>query len=142
MLLHFDLNVCSAAWNEKDLDLICAPLVMTAERDEVIDFIIPYIEQTGISIGTRDITLKNINNVKILMCSFEAASFGDVAVQVHDGVQVGGVDRVAGVGHALQLADVCAGEIFAVQLHQEPRPLPLPVQVRGKALSIVALLLR
>jgi glutamate receptor, ionotropic, invertebrate len=31
--------------------LICAPLVMTAERDDVIDFIIPYIEQTGISIG-------------------------------------------------------------------------------------------
>jgi glutamate receptor, ionotropic, invertebrate len=25
--------------------------VMTAERDDVIDFIIPYIEQTGISIG-------------------------------------------------------------------------------------------
>jgi uncharacterized membrane protein (DUF441 family) len=37
--------------DSQDLDLICAPLVMTAERDDVIDFIIPYIEQTGISIG-------------------------------------------------------------------------------------------
>ncbi|XP_065350646.1 ionotropic receptor 25a-like [Cloeon dipterum] len=33
-----------------DLDLICAPLTMTAERDEVIDFITPYVEQTGLSI--------------------------------------------------------------------------------------------
>ncbi|XP_059489229.1 ionotropic receptor 25a-like [Neocloeon triangulifer] len=33
-----------------DLDLICAPLTMTAERDEVIDFITPYIENTGLTI--------------------------------------------------------------------------------------------
>lgn len=28
-----------------------APMKMTAEREEVIDFVAPYFEQTGISIG-------------------------------------------------------------------------------------------
>lgn len=34
-------------------DLVVAPLTMTSEREEVIDFVVPYFEQTGISIVIR-----------------------------------------------------------------------------------------
>lgn len=33
------------------IDMIIAPLTMTSEREEVIDFIAPYFEQTGLSIS-------------------------------------------------------------------------------------------
>lgn len=33
------------------LDIVVAALTMTSEREEVIDFIAPYFEQSGISIG-------------------------------------------------------------------------------------------
>jgi len=39
----------------QELDIVVASLTMTSEREEVIDFIAPYFEQTGISIGTRHI---------------------------------------------------------------------------------------
>ena len=32
-------------------DMIVAPLTMTSEREEVIDFVAPYFDQSGISIG-------------------------------------------------------------------------------------------
>lgn len=35
----------------KEIDIVVAALTMTSEREEVIDFIAPYFEQTGISIG-------------------------------------------------------------------------------------------
>lgn len=36
-----------------DTDIAVAPLLMTAEREEVIDFVAPFFEETGISIGER-----------------------------------------------------------------------------------------
>lgn len=38
-------------FRHKETDIAAAALKMTAEREEVIDFIAPYYEQTGISIG-------------------------------------------------------------------------------------------
>ncbi|XP_060879415.1 ionotropic receptor 25a [Metopolophium dirhodum] len=38
---------------EGELDIVIAALTMTSEREEVIDFIAPYFEQTGISIVIR-----------------------------------------------------------------------------------------
>lgn len=35
----------------KETDMIIAPLTMTSEREEVIDFVAPYFDQSGISIG-------------------------------------------------------------------------------------------
>lgn len=35
----------------QDIDIAVAPMKMTAEREEVIDFVAPYFEQTGILIG-------------------------------------------------------------------------------------------
>lgn len=35
----------------QETDLAVAALTMTAEREEVIDFVAPYFEQTGILIG-------------------------------------------------------------------------------------------
>lgn len=35
----------------QDIDIAVAPMKMTAEREEVIDFVAPYYEQTGILIG-------------------------------------------------------------------------------------------
>lgn len=35
----------------KDIDIAVAAMKMTAEREEVIDFVAPYFEQTGILIG-------------------------------------------------------------------------------------------
>lgn len=37
----------------QETDIAAAALKMTAEREEVIDFIAPYYEQTGISIGEK-----------------------------------------------------------------------------------------
>jgi len=37
----------------QELDIVIAALTMTSEREEVIDFIAPYFEQTGISIGDK-----------------------------------------------------------------------------------------
>jgi hypothetical protein len=66
----------------QDLDLICAPLVMTAERDDVIDFIIPYIEQTGISIGLmqRFILSKSVVLIFNSHSSVEAAHLRNIFV--------------------------------------------------------------
>lgn len=36
-----------------ETDIVMAPLLMTAEREEVIDFVTPYFEQTGVSIVIR-----------------------------------------------------------------------------------------
>lgn len=45
-----------------------AALTMTSEREEVIDFIAPYFEQTGISIGDMknyiDVVLMNLEFTK------------------------------------------------------------------------------
>lgn len=38
----------------KDTDIVIAPLKMNAEREEVMDFVAPYFEQTGISIVMRN----------------------------------------------------------------------------------------
>lgn len=38
----------------QDTDIVIAPLKMTAEREESIDFVAPYFEQTGISIVMRN----------------------------------------------------------------------------------------
>lgn len=35
----------------QNIDIAVAPMKMTAEREEVIDFVAPYFEQTGILIG-------------------------------------------------------------------------------------------
>lgn len=35
----------------QEIDIAVAPMKMTAEREEVIDFVAPYFEQTGILIG-------------------------------------------------------------------------------------------
>ncbi|KAL5234431.1 hypothetical protein ACI65C_001841 [Semiaphis heraclei] len=43
---------------EGELDIVIAALTMTSEREEVIDFIAPYFEQTGISIVIRKPTRK------------------------------------------------------------------------------------
>lgn len=37
--------------DSKDIDIAVSPMKMTAEREEVIDFIAPYYDQTGILIG-------------------------------------------------------------------------------------------
>lgn len=37
----------------QEIDIAVAPMKMTAEREEVIDFVAPYYEQTGILIGLR-----------------------------------------------------------------------------------------
>lgn len=45
--------------HHKETDIAAAALKMTAEREEVIDFIAPYYEQTGISIGKFRFCLKH-----------------------------------------------------------------------------------
>jgi hypothetical protein len=35
----------------QETDMVIAPLTMTSEREEVIDFVAPYFDQSGISIG-------------------------------------------------------------------------------------------
>jgi hypothetical protein len=35
----------------QETDIVIAPLTMTSEREEVIDFVAPYFDQSGISIG-------------------------------------------------------------------------------------------
>lgn len=37
----------------QEIDVAVSAMKMTAEREEVIDFIAPYYEQTGISIGRQ-----------------------------------------------------------------------------------------
>lgn len=39
-------------FNSQDLDIAVSPMKMTAEREEVIDFVAPYYDTTGILIGT------------------------------------------------------------------------------------------
>lgn len=45
----------------QDIDIAVAPMKMTAEREEVIDFVAPYFEQTGILIGLKAFTF-NFDN--------------------------------------------------------------------------------
>lgn len=40
-------------------------MIMTADREEVVDFVAPYFEQSGISIGNRKLLL--ITNLKNLL---------------------------------------------------------------------------
>ncbi|XP_037085885.1 LOW QUALITY PROTEIN: ionotropic receptor 25a-like [Pollicipes pollicipes] len=53
-------NVQTSKWSglvgdlvEKDTDIVIAALTMTSEREEVIDFVAPYFDQSGISIVVR-----------------------------------------------------------------------------------------
>ncbi|KAF0758016.1 ionotropic receptor 25a [Aphis craccivora] len=55
-----ELDPVTNQWNgligglvDGELDIVIAALTMTSEREEVIDFIAPYFEQTGISIVIR-----------------------------------------------------------------------------------------
>ncbi|XP_054279381.1 uncharacterized protein LOC128997746 [Macrosteles quadrilineatus] len=57
---HFGVRSRNGRWNglvgdlaEGRTDLVVAPLTMTSEREEVVDFVAPYFEQTGISIVVR-----------------------------------------------------------------------------------------
>ena len=52
------------------LDIVVAPMTMTSEREEVVDFVAPYFDQSGISIihrkvGTKytDISISDIYNL-------------------------------------------------------------------------------
>ncbi|KAF2355555.1 Ionotropic glutamate receptor L-glutamate and glycine-binding domain, partial [Trinorchestia longiramus] len=54
----FGAKTTNGSWNglvadlaNGETDLIVAPLTMTSEREEVIDFVTPYFDQSGISIG-------------------------------------------------------------------------------------------
>lgn len=40
------------------IDIAVAPMIMTADREEVIDFVEPTFAQTGISIGEKYIFFK------------------------------------------------------------------------------------
>ena len=53
-------NIDSGEWSgligdliAGDIDMIVAPMTMTSEREEVIDFVAPYFDQSGISIVVR-----------------------------------------------------------------------------------------
>lgn len=51
---HRELKFVFGGFNgvsSKDIDIAVSPMKMTAEREEVIDFIAPYYDQTGIQIG-------------------------------------------------------------------------------------------
>lgn len=53
-------------WDENDfffqeIDIAVAPMKMTAEREEVIDFVAPYYEQTGILIGLFSLIFSYVN---------------------------------------------------------------------------------
>ena len=37
------------------LDIVVAPMTMTSEREEVVDFVAPYFDQSGISIIHRKV---------------------------------------------------------------------------------------
>jgi len=61
----------------QELDIVVASLTMTSEREEVIDFIAPYFEQTGISIGIRlsfafDTIFENRRSAKIRTSAFKS----------------------------------------------------------------------
>ena len=47
--------------NLKDIDIAISTLKMTAEREEVIDFVAPFYEETGISIGNNNLYIRNYN---------------------------------------------------------------------------------
>lgn len=85
-------------WNFiQEIDIAVAPMKMTAEREEVIDFVAPYYEQTGILIGQFSFyyTLNTIHSlffIKIMFqkrlfmifCSDSKASAPDILIQIHD----------------------------------------------------------
>ena len=41
------------------LDIVVAPMTMTSEREEVVDFVAPYFDQSGISIIHRKVGTYN-----------------------------------------------------------------------------------
>lgn len=67
-----------------ETDMAVAALKMTAEREEVIDFVAPYFEQTGISIGIRSIYtysyIKNKNDKSESFFSYPKTTSPDIII--------------------------------------------------------------
>ncbi|KAE9526559.1 hypothetical protein AGLY_013207, partial [Aphis glycines] len=66
-----ELDPVTNKWNgligglvDGELDIVIAALTMTSEREEVIDFIAPYFEQTGISIDNKSTSTIDPNPVR------------------------------------------------------------------------------
>ena len=47
------------------LDIVVAPMTMTSEREEVVDFVAPYFDQSGISIIHRKVGTYNIQIISV-----------------------------------------------------------------------------
>ena len=79
--------------------MVVASLTMTSEREEVIDFVAPYFEQSGILIGKKTYRATLLHyyhyytyvSVIFFFSSDEKTRPQTVSLQIHDGAQSGGV---------------------------------------------------
>jgi len=57
----------------KDVDIIAAPVPVTTDRDDLINFVEPYFERNGLMIGITYIKYKSVV-LNILIFSYDASS--------------------------------------------------------------------
>lgn len=90
-------------------------LTMTADKEEVIDFVAPYFEQTGISIGKPSFPFLDAVSGGFKCFSDAEAGPEDFLIQVHDRPKTGSMAKHCWSTCRNRLHDLVPGQVLPIQ---------------------------
>lgn len=144
-IINFLAPFFTSSLTLQETDIIVGALTMTSEREEAIDFVAPYFEQSGILISIITIWhsifkfilfISNKTWLRLEYCLFDdewshkKTSAKDVSVQVHDSFETGSVAEYRRGFNCHGVHDLDTWQILSIQCEKQQRALPLSVQVR------------
>ncbi|MGD9568288.1 MAG: transporter substrate-binding domain-containing protein [Sedimentibacter sp.] len=122
---HIDFDSLIPSLVAGKADFVAAGMTITPEREESIDFSIPYVESIQNIISTKDAELKSMEDLKGKKIGVQLGTTGDLAVtdaiNLEDGALYNSGAEVKTYGNALEASqDLLTGRIDAVVIDKLP----------------------
>ena len=119
VIKHIDFDSLIPSLIAGKADFVAAGMTITPEREESVDFSIPYVESVQNIISTKDAELKTLEDLKGKKIGVQLGTTGDLAVSdainLEDGELNGTGAEVKTYGSALEASqDLLTGRIDAV----------------------------
>lgn len=122
---HIDFDSLIPALTTGKADFVAAGMTITPEREEEVDFSIPYVESIQNIIYKKDAELKSMDDLKGKKIGVQLGTTGDLAVSdavnLEDGDLYGSGAEVKTYANALEASqDLLAGRVDAVVIDELP----------------------
>lgn len=122
---HIDFDSLIPSLVTGKADFVAAGMTITPDREEAVDFSIPYVESVQNIISKKDAELKTMDDLKGKKIGVQLGTTGDLAItdaiNLEDGDLKGSGAEVKTYANALEAAqDLLAGRIDAVVIDKLP----------------------